>query len=903
MTSKLTPMLRQYQEIKHQHPGTLLFFRLGDFYELFFEDAILGARELEITLTARNKERGDPIPMCGVPYHAAQGYIAKLLKKGYRVALCDQVEDPKLSKTLVRREVVRVITPGTALDAMPAESRENIYLASVFQSGGVLGAAMLDVSTGEFWAVEESGDESWQKLIEDILVYNPKEILFPQLLSPLFHSREIPASAPRPASNDGSAASPASEPEAIERPEKHLQQLLGRTTLTPLDDWIFNYERCESMLQSQFGVVTLDGFGIGEHPRAISAAGAVLHYVRETQRAAAEHITSIRYVETSASMTLDSTTIRNLELLEAIDGDRKHSLISVLDETQTGMGGRLLRQLLVRPSINLRELETRLEAVTEFKNNSILRDRIRNGLSSVYDLERLIGKVNLGTANARDLVSLCGSIIAAFNVKELLATCRSSLLEVLRDSIDPLDDVTSLIARTLADQPPVNLSDGHTIRAGVSAELDDLRAIVSNSKSYLAALETRERDRTKIGSLKVRFNSVFGYYIEVSRANLHLVPSDYERRQTLVNAERFVTPELKEYESKILGAEEKILEIETRIFSDLKQRVATETKRVQTTARAVAHTDMLSTFAHVANRRGYCRPELTESDEIEIREGRHPVIEAQGERFIPNDVVLNNTTDRLLIVTGPNMGGKSVLLRQTALISILAQIGCYVPASKAKLSILDRIFTRVGASDSLARGRSTFMVEMVETANILNMATPRSLIVLDEIGRGTATFDGLSIAWAVAEYLHNHPARAAKTLFATHYHEMTELAMLLPGVRNFQMAVKEVGGEILFLRKLTEGSASKSYGIEVARIAGMPREVIDRAREILENLEANELDVAGKPRLARHLPSRGAKWKSQPSLFDRANEAVLEALRQLDDEGTSPEKAIEVLRDLKSRVT
>lgn len=896
-------MLRQYQEIKRQNPGTLLFFRLGDFYELFFEDAILGSRELEITLTARNKERGEPIPMCGVPYHSAQGYIAKLLKKGYRVAICDQVEDPKLSKTIVRREVVRVVTPGTALDAIPVESRENNYLASIFQSGGVLGAAMLDVSTGEFWALEVSGDDAWQRLIEDILVYNPREILFPQSLSPLFHTGEATAT-PQPASRaSAAAATPASEPQAIERPDEHLRQLLTSTTLTPLEDWIFNFERCDSMLLSQLGVATLDGMGIGTHSRAVAAAGAVLHYVKETQRAAAEHITSVSYFEHAEALTLDSTTIRNLELLEAIDGDRKHSLISVLDETQTGMGGRLLRQLLVRPSINLRELETRLDAVTEFKSNSILRDRVRPALAGVYDLERLIGKVNLATANARDLVSLSASIGAARKVKELLSSVQASLLEVLRESIDPLDDVTSLINQTLANQPPVNLVDGHTIRPGVSAELDDLRSIAANSKSYLAALESRERDRTKIGSLKVRYNSVFGYYIEISKSNLHLVPGEYERRQTLVNAERFITPELKEYESKILGAEEKIHEIETGIFNDLRQRVAHETKRVQATARAIALIDVLSNFAHVANRRGYSRPELTESDEIEIRDGRHPVIEAQGDRFIPNDIVLNNTTDRLLIITGPNMGGKSVLLRQTALTSILAQIGSYVPASRARLSMLDRIFTRVGASDSLARGRSTFMVEMVETANILNQATPRSLIVLDEIGRGTATFDGLSIAWAVAEYLHNHPTRAAKTLFATHYHEMTELAKLLPGVRNFQMAVKEVGSEIIFLRKLVEGSASKSYGIEVARIAGMPRDVIERAREILENLEANELDVTGKPRLARHLPSRGAKWKSQPSLFDRANDEVLEELRTLDDQQLSPENALETLRQPKGRVT
>jgi DNA mismatch repair protein MutS len=592
--------------------------------------------------------------------------------------------------------------------------------------------------------------------------------------------------------------------------------------------------------------------------------------------------------------------VRNLELVEALDGSRQRTLLGVLDDTVTGMGSRLLKQWILRPSMKLGELNARLDAVEELKNALILRDRLRAELKQVADLERLMARISMGRATPRDLVALKNSADAIPLIKELLADATCSLLEVLAENMDELEDVRDLIKGSIADEPPATLADGGTIRAGYNADLDELRELATSSKSLIARIESRERARTGIASLKVKFNNVFGYFLEVSKNNLKNVPADYERRQTLSNAERYTTPELKEYESKVLGAEERIAEIELELFTVIRQAVAVETRRVQGVAQGLSILDVLLSLAEVAARRNYARPALTEDDEIYIRKGRHPVIESMGERFIPNDAFLNNSTDRLLIITGPNMGGKSVFLRQAAIITIMAQIGSFVPAEEARIAIVDRIFTRVGASDSLARGRSTFMVEMTETANILNTATPRSLVLLDEVGRGTSTFDGLSLAWAIAEYLHDNPQHAAKTLFATHYHEMTELAKLLPGVRNYQMAVKESSGTIVFLRRVVEGSASKSYGIEVAKLAGLPRIVTDRAREILVNLEANELDVMGKPKFARHLPSR--KNAPQPTLFAAVNDVVIDEMRNLDAESLTPDEALEALRRLKARL-
>ncbi|HMG33463.1 MAG TPA: DNA mismatch repair protein MutS [Blastocatellia bacterium] len=881
-----TPMLRQYEEIKRQHPGALLFFRLGDFYELFFEDAVTGSRELEITLTARHKEKGNPVPMCGVPYHAAAGYIAKLVRKGYRVAICEQTEVPGKHTKLVRREVVRIITPGTAIDAQLLEAKDNSYLASVFGAGSGMAVSFVDLSTGEFVATEFRGDDAWQRITEQLDSFGPREIIFPKALEPLFRR------------NTSSEQANGSEP-AAESPVT-FEAAGSQPSLNSLDEWMFSFERASDTLKTHFGVATLDGFGLTGRDMAVTTAGAALQYIRDTQKNEAAHITGLSYFEPAEYLILDSATIRNLELVESLDGSRTRTLLSVIDQTMTGMGSRLLKQWLLRPSMKLGELNARLDAVEELKNALILRDRLRSELKKVSDLERLMARINLGRATPRDLIALKNSADAIPFTKELLSDASCSLLEILAEGLDDLADVRELIQKSISDDPPAVLNEGGYIRSGYSAGLDELRDIATSSKAVIARIETRERERTGIGSLKVRFNNVFGYFIEVSKANTKNVPPDYERRQTLTNAERYTTPELKEYESKVLGAEERIVDIEQELFAEIRQKIALETRRVQVVAHALSVLDSLLSLSEVAARRGYSRPTLTDSDELFIRGGRHAVIETGAERFIPNDTYLNNSTDRLLIITGPNMGGKSVYLRQTALIAILAHIGSFVPADKARISMLDRIYTRVGASDSLARGRSTFMVEMTETANILNTATTRSLILLDEVGRGTSTFDGLSLAWAIAEYLHDNPQHAAKTLFATHYHEMTELSKLLPGVRNYQMAVKESEGTIVFLRRVVEGSASKSYGIEVARLAGLPRGVTDRAREILLNLEANELDVTGKPKFARHLPSR--KNNPQPTLFEAANDAVVDELRNLDVESMPQENAVEVLRKLRAKL-
>ena len=674
-----TPMLRQYTEIKRQYPGTILFFRMGDFYELFLDDAILGAKEMEITLTARHKDSGSPVPMCGVPHHAATSYIAKLVKKGYRVAICEQTEDPKLTKKLVRREVVRVITPGTAIDDQLLESGESNYLASIFGMGTGMAVAFIDVSTGEFLATQFMGDDAWARISEQIDSFAPREVLHPKALSPLFRNSDNSTflNQSQAANDSGAAVSPA--PQAAQ--EQTVKNKLWKgATLTPMDDWLFNLEHCETLLQSHLEVKTLEGFGLAKHDLAVCAAGAALHYVRETQKAQGAHITGISYFEPTTYLVLDGPTIRNLELVESMDGNKRHTLLGTIDATETGMGARLLRQWLLRPSLSLGECNTRLDAVGELKGATIFRDRLRDELGGIQDLERLIGKLNLGTATARDLVSLRVSADHIPAIIEIMARATSSLLEVLRENLDDLADVRGLIATAIADSPPVNLSEVGTIRLGYDPELDDLKQIASNSKGYIAGIESREKARTGINSLKIKFNNVFGYFIEISKSNIKNVPEDYERRQTLVNAERYTTPELKDYESRVLGAEERILQMEAEIFQELRRKITMETPRLQGVARAIALLDVLAALAETAARRNYTRPELTESDEIEIRGGRHPVIEAQGERFISNDIALNNTTDRLIIITGPNMGGKSTLLRQTAIISIMAQIGSFVPA-------------------------------------------------------------------------------------------------------------------------------------------------------------------------------------------------------------------------------
>src|SRR5256886_4465350 len=801
MTEPSTPLMRQYTAIKKEHPTALLFFRLGDFYELFFDDAVLASKELQITLTSRNKEKGIAVPMCGVPYHAAEGYISKLIRKGFKVAICDQMERTKLAKKLVRREVTRVVTPGTAADSS-LSSEENNFLAALARVEDRVGFAALDLSTGEFRATEFSGEDAARRIQEELAQLRPKEVLYGSS-APLFDQQRRGNS--RPQSNDG----------------------LAGCAETPLDDWICAPDHAIPLLENQLGVLSWEGFGRAGKPAAASAAGAILYYVRSTQRGSLHHVDRVGFYERQNCLVLDAVTVRNLELIEPLfaGSDAGITLFRSIDLTVTPMGKRLLRSWLLRPSIEAAEINYRLDAVETLVKDTVAREELRRAVDGILDLERLLSRVTLETANARDVLALAASLAKIPAVRNLLARLSVERWCRLHQSVDDLGDVRERIEKAIVPEPPISLSDGGVIQSGVDRELDELRDLSRNSKQYLALIEQRERQRTGIGSLKVKFNSIFGYYLEVSKPNLHLVPPDYERKQTLVNAERFTTPELKEYEAKILDAQDKIVEIERRLFAELRTAIAAEAKRIRRTALALAEVDVLAAFAHIAALRNYCRPKFDDSSDIEILEGRHPAIEQQevGDRFVPNDLYLNSTTHTVLVLTGPNMGGKSTYLRQAALVVILAQMGSFVPARSVRLSVVDRVFTRIGASDRLARGRSTFMVEMTETAAILHTATARSLILLDEIGRGTATYDGLAIAWAAVEFLHTRVR--AKTLFATHYFELTELAEQLSGVKNHHVSVKETGGGIVFLRKVEPGAADRSYGIEGAKLAGLADEV------------------------------------------------------------------------------
>src|ERR1041385_8576821 len=868
----LTPMMRQYHAVKQETPDALLLFRLGDFYELFFEDAVTASRELEITLTARQKESGNPVPMCGVPYHAADNYIARLLRKGYKVAICDQVEAPQKGVKLVRREVTRVITPGTVTDTNVLSPGENNFLLAISDQDGELGCAFLDVSTGALSASQFSGPERWNRLLLEIGHFSPREVLFP------------------------------------ERMKAELPQFENGIAKSLMDDWLFDTDYAARILHEQFGTATLDGFGLNGKSAAIGAAGAMIQYARQTQKTNLDHITELTYSESANYLVLDAATIRNLELFEpsaAFGGNNnKDSLLGAINRTRTGMGARLLRNWVVRPSIDANEIELRLDAVGEIANSTVLLEETSASFEGLFDLERLLSKITIGTATPREGSALRASIARLPAVDAALERMKFPRLVQLHRDLDLLSDVGEFLKKAISENPPFVLADGGVIREGYNSELDELRSLSKNSKTYLAALEARERDRTGIGSLKVRFNKVFGYYIEISKANLHLVPKDYDRKQTLVGAERFVTPELKEYEEKILTAEEKILEIEKTLFQEIRARIAGEARRIRQTAAVIAEFDVLAGFAAVAQRFGYSRPQISHNDEFVVSKGRHPVIEALAEehradRFVPNDLFMNDSTDQIVIVTGPNMGGKSTFLRQNALLVILAQMGSFVPAQLMRFPIFDRIFTRIGASDNLTRGRSTFMVEMTETAIILNSATPKSLIILDEIGRGTATFDGLSLAWAVIEHvqLHLH----AKTIFATHYHELTELAELMSGIKNFHVTVKESQNRIIFLRKVEAGAADRSYGIEVAKLAGIPGPVIHRAREILKKHEESE------HQLSDNLTVRaGRKPKvivNQLSLFTALEEELRNDLRQVDVDRLTPLEGLRVLAELKKKAT
>jgi DNA mismatch repair protein MutS len=898
MTEPATPLMRQYHSIKGRYPHALVLFRLGDFYELFYEDAIAASRELQITLTSRNRERGEPIPMCGVPYHAAETYIARLLRAGYKVAVCDQMEQPGPGKKLVRREVVRVITPGTATSSNVLEPKENSYLAAISRSGGgsTLGFAYADVTTGEFRAAEFSGGDADEKLRDELHRLKPREILLPRQTS-LFATL---------GSEGDSAGPPGVRPELREGVE------------TRIDEWVFRSDYGERVLREQFGVATLDGFGLSGHPQAVSAAGAVVHYLRETSAMSGEngnhsgavlgHLDRVRYYEQADALVLDTVTVRNLELVAPIffeDGARGAgpTLLSALDETTTGMGARLLRQWILRPQVQCAEIQARLDAVEELKSHTVLREEIRHNLSGVQDLERLAGRVTLGVASPRDLLGLRQSLTRVPLLRKYLGNCKSARLSALHAEMDELADVRERIESALADDPPALASDPGVIRRGYNKGLDELRDLSQHSKQIIAAMEERERKRTGIASLKIRFNQVFGYYIEVSKANLHLAPGDFERKQTLVNAERFTTPELKDYERKVLDADERSAEIERQLFQELRQWIGEQATRLRRTAAAIAQLDVLGNFARIAASRNYTRPEFGGGNQIMIVAGRHPVIEQllehRGERFVPNDLFLDDATQQILVITGPNMGGKSTYLRQAALIILMAQMGSFVPADQARLPITDRIFTRIGAADNLARGRSTFLVEMTEVAAILNTATPASLVLLDEVGRGTATFDGLSIAWAVVEHLANETK--SRTLFATHYHELTELADLLLGVKNVHVSARETSAGIVFLKRVETGSADKSYGIEVARMAGLPPAVITRAREVLQRHEQAEHQLS--ERLTPGATAQdGQPIREQQALFTPLDRRVLDALRAADIDNLKPVEALNLLAELKKQI-
>src|SRR5438477_2378689 len=903
MTEPSTPLMRQYAAVKKEHPSALLFFRLGDFYELFFDDAIVAAKELQITLTSRNKEKGIAIPMCGVPYHAAEGYIAKLIRRGYKVAICEQMEDPRLAKKLVRREVTRVVTPGTAADSTLG-SEENNFLAAVMsieapsaghgngherpENKARAGFAALDLSTGEFRATEFVGESALGRIRDELEQLRPEELLYASS-TPLFDLGK----------NGSAGVSPV-------RPRSQ-----GSWALTPLDDWIFAPDHAIPLLENQFGVLSLEGFGLAAKPAAAAAAGAILHYVRSTQRGTLEHVDRIGFYERQNFLVLDAVTVRNLELIEPLFAgtDSGVTLFRALDATVTPMGKRLLRAWMLRPSIDASEINQRLDAVEEQVKETIAREELRRSLAGVLDLERLLSRVTLETANPRDLVALATSVARIPTVRSALARLNSVRLQSLHATMDELADIRERIEKTVIAEPPISLNDGGVIQSGADPELGSLRELSKNGKQFLAAMEQRERERTGINSLKVRFNSVFGYYLEISKANLQLVPPDYERRQTLVNAERFSTPELKEYEAKILDAQEKSVEIERRMFTELRTAIAAEARRIRQTALALAEVDVLTCFAHIAALRSYCHPQFDDSEDLEIIGGRHPVIEQQDlyalesqdsevrgkNRFVPNDLYLDSRMQRILVLTGPNMGGKSTYLRQTALITIMAQMGCFVPATKARLGVVDRVFTRIGASDNLARGRSTFMVEMTEPAGILHPPTPHPIILLDEVGRGTSTYDGLAIAWAAIEYL---DARVqAKTLFATHYFELTELADQLSGVKNFHVSVKESGAGIVFLRKVEPGAADRSYGIEVGKLAGLPDEVVRRAREVLAEHENAEL------RLTAQLSDDSRSPRAaQLTIFTPLSQPVLERLRELDLNRLTPLEALNLLAELKQQV-
>lgn len=872
--SKVTPMMRQYLDVKAQYPDAILFFRLGDFYEMFMEDAVTASRILDITLTSRNKGSAEEIPLCGIPYHSSQSYLARLVDAGHKVAICEQVEDPKAAKGIVKREVVRVVTPGLVVDTDTLVPDENNFLAAVALSAeGRYGIAVLDITTGEFRVTEVDGMEAARS---ELVSLQPREILAAE--------------------------------DSLQACEYLFKGVSGHRVINPLPDWVCDLEPSSQRLQTFFRCGSLESFGCARLSEAVRAAGAVIYYVEQTQKGVAGHIRPLTTYHSCDHMVLDNSTRRNLELTATLqDGGRRGSLLGVLDRTVTAMGGRKMRQWIHHPLVDLEAIRRRHEAVRELVGESLVRADLHDDLDGVYDLERLNSKIVMGHANAKDLVALRKSLEKLPLILQRMAELSSPLAGSLVARMDPLSDLADLIGKAIVDDPPFVLREGGLMRDGYHAELDELRDIRRNGKEWIARLEAEERERTGIGSLKVRFNKVFGYYIEVTRTHLGRVPEDYQRKQTLANAERFFTPQLKEYEEKVLGAEDRLFELEFQLFQQVREQVAGQGARVQQTAEALAELDVLVSFAEVAHSCDYVCPTMDDGDRLVIRDGRHPVIEAMnlGEHFVPNDVEMDCRENQIMVITGPNMAGKSTFMRQVALIALIAlmaHMGSLVPAASAHIGLVDRIFTRVGASDNLAQGQSTFMVEMTEAAHILNHATSRSLIVLDEIGRGTSTFDGISIAWAVAEYLHDNDKVAAKTLFATHYHELTDLTMTCDRVKNLNIAVREWNEQIIFLRKIVKGPASHSYGIQVARLAGLPVKVIDRAKEILANLESGELVAEGQPRLAKRADGVRQSPSPQMSLFDAGPDPVREKLAALDISVISPLEGLNFLHELQKMV-
>jgi DNA mismatch repair protein MutS len=877
---KMTPMLRQYLEIKEQHPGTILFYRMGDFYEMFFEDAHTCSRVLGITLTSRSKDDANKVPMCGVPYHALSGYLGKMVKAGYRVAICEQTEDPKQAKGIVKREVVRIVTPGVTTDDQLLDEKNNTYVCALCFSRKrnkitAAGLSFLDVSTGNFLLSEIALNENgFNAVIDEITRMQPAELLVPE----------------------------ESVDEFSELTDT-LATIMGGLCITPHQDHYFEHDHAHTTLIEHFKVSNLAGFGLTGQQAGICAAGALLTYIQQTQKTELSHVKRLSPLTRAGFLVIDESSRRNLELTETIiGGKRKGSLLAVLDQTATPMGARLLRQRLLFPLQDQNKIQDRLTAVEELLASPRLRREVQEQLSAIYDLERLCSRLSLGHGNARDMDAMKLSLARLPALKKLLEQTDKGLLQQLGSDLDPITDLHKLIHAAIREDAPVTLREGRLICEGFHDELDELIFLLRDGKQLILSLEAKERERTGITKLKVGFNKVFGYFFEVSRAQAENIPEDYIRKQTLVNAERFITPELKELENKISTAQERRLELEYQLFLEIRQQIAAQSDRLLETAAAIARIDFLTSLAETAHRYQYTRPTITDNDTIAITEGRHPVIERSLEpgRFVPNDVLLNQQDNELLIITGPNMAGKSTVLRQTALIVLMAHIGSFVPADKAEISIVDRIFTRVGAMDDLRRGQSTFMVEMNETANILNNATDKSLVILDEIGRGTSTYDGLAIAWAVAEELAEINNRGVKTLFATHYHELTDLAATNPRIQNYSIAVREWNESIIFLHKLVKGGTNRSYGIQVASLAGVPDHVVSRAHEILSDIEKGEFASAGKPGpvTTQKKQQSNPQQPCQLALFPPQKDPLREMVKKIEPDNLSPREAQQVLYQL-----